>query len=451
MEPLRFATLGESSSADGFGLSGTLAPSYGGELLQGTFAITGDFRTLVLSRTAWTPLANGGFEQTTGDFDPGIQGFMTLSPWEASPNLLPHGDAEGLAASDGSVSADLPGWVVDGNLAIVPWDGSSSDWLGSAAPGPADRGLNLFYGGAENPSTKATTRVALPASPSRIDAGAVTAELAGWFGGFLGQGDTASLSASFLPTAGDPLGSFQIGSITPTQRTNRTGIVFDSATRILPSGTREIEVTLEMRREAGGGWNDGMADNLRLVLLEDRPGALPGWKVIQSDVRWFTRPNTLGISSPYGDRFLDLAGQNPASEYGGVAQTVATIPDQRYQLTFALGTRQAADSRREPVEVEVVVGAVTHTVSFQPEGTGEAWETFTLEFTATSPATRLAWVGRSKGGSDYLGLDHISLTPATSAEVPALGVATRIDAESAVLDLSFQSIAGQAYRLQTIE
>jgi hypothetical protein len=166
VEPLRFATLGESSSADGFGLSGTLVPSSGEELLQGTFAITGDFRTLalVVSRTARTPLVNGDFEQTTGAFDPGIQGFMTLSPWDASPNLLPHGDAEGLAASDGSVRADLPGWVVDGNLAIVPWAGSSSDWLGSAAPGPTDRGLNLFYGGAENPSTKATTRVALPAS-----------------------------------------------------------------------------------------------------------------------------------------------------------------------------------------------------------------------------------------------------------------------------------------------
>lgn len=455
VESIGFLTATGASAGFGFTVSGSLTAVGSAESTAGVFGISGSLRTVVAADLSPLPsptrLVNAGFEEPPRDLVADEEGWMEIPPQGSSTNLLPWGDAEGLSASDGSVGSPIPGWDVEGNLAVIAWDAPGADWISSAAPGPVDRGLNLFYGGVENPSTRATTRVVLPVGPVSIDRGEVEAEVSGWFGGFLGQGDTSMLTVTFLDAETNDLGTIRIGGITPLQRANWTGLVRDGATWIVPVGAREADVVLEMRREAGTGWNDGMADNLSLVLRHDAPGPLPGWSVLGSGIRWIDRQNPRGWQPPHGDRFVDLATDPAQSSSGGIAQTLVTVPNQRYRLRFALGTYRDSLVDAGPVVVDVGVGGTSRTFQFQPDRTGNAWASFDLPFTATSTATRLSWTGRSTGGGAYLGVDAIEWVEETEPEAPTLDLAAAVGGGGGgALAFSFESTAGQRYALQSV-
>ncbi|MBL9139194.1 MAG: DUF642 domain-containing protein [Verrucomicrobiales bacterium] len=454
VDPIGFLTLAGESSGGGFAVRGSWSPVDDRGMTRGEFAIQGALRTVLSpeapSLTPESVVVNGSFEEVTTAFIPDAQGIMALSPAVSGANLLPYGDAEGLVATDGSVGVAIPGWSTEGPMSVITWV-TQDNWLTPTSPGPPDRGLNLFYGGIENPMTTAKTRLDLPVDAALIDAGAVRAQLSGWFGGFLGQGDTASLGLRFLNAAGADLGAFLIGAVTPTQRALTTGLVYDSATRTVPPGARKAEVILEMRREAGIGWNDGIADNLSLVLFAARPSAMPGWSVIGSEVHWISNPNALGVQSPQGGKFLDLTGARDFQPYGGVAQILSTVPHQTYRVSFWLGTRQDVPAFRGPVTVDVEVMGAIHTVRWDPEGPGNQWKEFSFNFTADSATTRIAFVGGSSGGGALIGLDQVAVVPITSEEEPVLVVSLPVGPEPpAALELSFPSVGGQRYFIEAL-
>lgn len=196
------------------------------------------------------------------------------SPIPANGNLLPFGNAEGLAGGDGSVSVPWPGWKISGRLTITRWD-TANGYPVATDPGPEDRGANFFSGGPDSASSTATIRMELPVSPARIDAGQVVAELSGWFGGFQGQDDSASLKATFLTSAGAELESMRVGGFTAEQRQGLTALLPDLATLVVPTNARLIEVVLELKRSANVGFNDGYADNLSLILRDAASTAPP--------------------------------------------------------------------------------------------------------------------------------------------------------------------------------
>ena len=63
------------------------------------------------------------------------------------------------------------------------------------------------------------------------------------------------------------LGEATLGPVTAGQRQGITGLLLRTATGTVPRGTRRLAVTITMAR-ASGTYNDGMADNLELVLTK---------------------------------------------------------------------------------------------------------------------------------------------------------------------------------------
>lgn len=451
VEPIGFVSLTESSTDGLFRVTGSLGASVSTPMTADAYTVSGEFLTLLGARLMPSSalVLNGGFEEPSGGITPDTTGTLSLWPPPPDDNLLPHGDAEGIVGGIGTEKVPIPGWTIVGDLTVTRWD-TPDGWPVSSDPGPPDRGLNFFSGGPQEGSSTATTRVVLTADQARIDAGGFGVELSGWFGGWATQGDTALLSARFLDASDTDLGSLQIGGVTAAQRGNRTALIYDNASRNVPPGTRQVEVVLEMRREVQSGWNDGYADNLGLALRSPTPETVPGWSVIGSDIAWVSNENALGFRSPFGSRFLDLTGSRDRPPYGGITQTLITAPGQDYVLSFALGTQEDQPAHRGPVTVEVLVDSTPRTFTFTPEGTGNQWKTFTLPFTATSAATRLAILGIDSAGGAYLGLDNISVIPAGGVEPspPLLSIQTP-SGDSRLLRIAFPSEPGRSYVLES--
>jgi|GEM_PF-5652084 len=263
IQPFGYSGFGVPSTDGIFSVSGGMEPVERVDMKGGEFSVSGAFRSSVADANLTVP----------------------------EVNLLPFGDAEGLENADGNTAIVPPGWTVEGYLIAAPW-GAPGGWPTFADPGPPDRGQSFFSGGPDNAVTTATIHIDLPSSPARIDSGRVVAELSGWFGGFLGQNDMAALIATFLDPQDSELQTTRVGGITADQRQGHTGLLRDSAIVPVPTGARRVKVVLEMRRSANNGFNDGYADNLRLVLRDPIP---PGGT--QLDVPTISGPD-LKLSFP---------------------------------------------------------------------------------------------------------------------------------------------------------
>ncbi|MEH1891456.1 MAG: PEP-CTERM sorting domain-containing protein [Nostoc sp.] len=134
-------------------------------------------------------------------------------------------------------------------------------------PGPSDRGLNLFFGGADRASSSASQLIDISDLASTIDAGQGRFNLSGWLGGYSTDEDSASLNITFLDQANQSLGIANIASPTATQRNNTTGLFLRSTDGFVPVGTRQINVLLNANY-ARGRVNDAYADNLSLVITK---------------------------------------------------------------------------------------------------------------------------------------------------------------------------------------
>jgi hypothetical protein len=152
------------------------------------------------------------------------------------------------------------------------------DDLSLTTPGPPDRGQNYFYGGGyagtgsgQSPVAAAYQDVPLTAAAAAIKSGKVTANLGGWLGGYQDQRGNAVLTVNFLGTSNAVLTTLSIGPVTPGQRRNNTTkLLHCIATTSVPAGTTSARVTLTMNWFDGGD-NDGLADNLSLVLCQLKP------------------------------------------------------------------------------------------------------------------------------------------------------------------------------------
>ena len=192
-----------------------------------------------------------------------------LSPVSISDvNLITNGDAE---AGPGSFSGDrvgaVPGWRISGNFTVTRYGGSASSgsFPSLTSPGPSTRGLNMFTGGPDNVNSDASQTIDVSSAAGMIDANNVSFELSGFFGGFAAQNDNAVLTATFKNALGVAIGSRFTGSVSRDDRRNITGLLPRATSGDVPVGTRQIDITLQMRR-TDGAYNDGYADNLSLVL-----------------------------------------------------------------------------------------------------------------------------------------------------------------------------------------
>jgi hypothetical protein len=187
-------------------------------------------------------------------------------------NLIRNGGAElGPSVATGSgVVASIPGWKRSGRFTVVAY-GAPGGFPGLPIAAAVKGGAKFFAGGPENaspatgPLSKLTQDIAVATYAARIDAGSVTAVLSGALGGYSSQTDMLVISATFLGAAGNKLGVLRLPAVTAAQRHLVTTLLARSASAIVPRGTRTIRVSLVATRNAGG-YNDGYADNLGLVL-----------------------------------------------------------------------------------------------------------------------------------------------------------------------------------------
>jgi len=65
--------------------------------------------------------------------------------------------------------------------------------------------------------------------------------------------------------------------------------------------------------------------------------AIPGWTVVSGETIWGSDGNIFGPNTPYGSFFLDLTGYHDLAPYGGVTQTLPTVPGTDYRVSVSLG------------------------------------------------------------------------------------------------------------------
>jgi VWFA-related protein len=160
-----------------------------------------------------------------------------------------------------ATAANLPSWKTAGGMALCGYGGD----VATSDPGPADRGKNFFSGGFNAAASTAAQTVDVSGSAGAIDAGSQPYTLSGFLGGWSGQDDNATLTATFRSAAGATLGTAKIGPVLAAERKGATGMVLKSTTGNVPVGTRSIDVLLTITRSEGS-YNDGIADNLSLTL-----------------------------------------------------------------------------------------------------------------------------------------------------------------------------------------
>ncbi len=138
------------------------------------------------------------------------------------------------------------------------------------------------------------------------------------------------------------------------------------------------------------------------------PAPIPGWHT-SGKVAWRVA-EAAGFAAPNGDRVVEL----PAHRTARLWQSIDTVTGEGYELLFWLGSRP---DRREPgsARVRVEIGDRRHTAAIENNVGETLWQPQVITFTATGPATTLAF--RSGGGRVPAWIDAVVVRPAPSTPV----------------------------------
>ncbi len=203
----------------------------------------------------------------------------------AGTNLLVNGGAEvGLGSRLGYDEVIVPGWqVAQGLPTVARYGAKGGDFPDAATPGPADRGGNVFEGGAGG------TGVLTQVVPLRQPGGAAMTAgtrytFDGWLGGLAASKDNSSVRLTFRGTGGAALSVVTVGPVTHKTRGNVTEFVHKARTGSIPAGTVDVLVSLVLTTPATNydgwngsvpGYNQAFADNLTLSVGAPVQAAAP--------------------------------------------------------------------------------------------------------------------------------------------------------------------------------
>jgi hypothetical protein len=150
--------------------------------------------------------------------------------------------------------------------------------------------------------------------------------------------------------------------------------------------------------------------------------AIPDWTNVAGFANefWVTSPNDYsGLTASPGNGstyFVDLTGQANNTPYGGIEQTIATTSGDNYVLQFDLGSSTLWNSSNPAALTASATGTSLLASQFftLTPTSDNTWVTETLHFTANSSSTTIEFLGDSSYTSEYIGLDNVSVTAATS-------------------------------------
>jgi uncharacterized protein (TIGR03437 family) len=164
------------------------------------------------------------------------------------------------SASTSNVALYIPGWSTADGISVAPYGGTG--WISATAPGPPDRGVNLFCLAAYGGSSMYQDIDVSPAA-SLIDSGKTTYQISAWLGGISGA-NTPTLTYEYFDWSNNQVAP--TATLGPASHSG-TGLVLTSNTGTLPSGTRRVHIQLSFPN------GSSIADNISFSLIA--PGAPP--------------------------------------------------------------------------------------------------------------------------------------------------------------------------------
>lgn len=242
---------------------------------------------LLFSVLAW---ARKEFERITGITPPSAVVANTLVQ---SPNLLVNPGAElGDPALSGNSAVTVPGWAVTGTPTVIKYGTPRNFWpVGLSFPmpdlpsfmsfpkansGPPDGGVQ-FFGGGNVASSTLTQLVDLSGAAAEIDTGAVTYDLSGWLGGWLGNPSSASIKVDFLDANKTYLGTTSIGPVGLLERCFQTTLKEREISGSVPEETRYAQVQIVLTQSSflplgpNIDYNSAFVDNVSFTVSSDLP------------------------------------------------------------------------------------------------------------------------------------------------------------------------------------
>ena len=165
---------------------------------------------------------------------------------------------------------------------------------------------------------------------------------------------------------------------------------------------------------------------------------ITGWTVVQGNVDltnpccYGPGPNTLNPSSMQD---VDLIGDTnaPPGVFGGLSQSFATTPGQRYRLTFDYSHNNGTQSPSGDYAVQVTVAdanAPANTIFFVEQSQpffpqvgfpSGGWQTFSRDFTANSDLTLLTFIDTRGAFNAGIYLDDVSVEVVSAVPGPIVG------------------------------
>lgn len=189
--------------------------------------------------------------------------------------LVVNGDFEagGIGVAHAANRVDdlaIPGWDNDGPATVIGYEQAGIEMdVGfpdpRTDPVPEDRGRGYYFARYTGIMTQTVDLTDLAVL---ADSGTARFVFGGDLGGYINQNDRVVVSATFFDEHGEPLDRVELEPVDARARGNRTGFIRRTRTGTLPAGTRGVR--LEMRSIADiGGFLDGFADNISLVVIAD--------------------------------------------------------------------------------------------------------------------------------------------------------------------------------------
>lgn len=272
-------------------------------------------------------------------------------------NVISNAGAESATAGTSTqLAADVPNWVRTAHFSTDYYEDSSGDLSGSNILPPRP-GRNYFWGGNNNALSSAYQDIDVSAAAGLIDSGSVSYALMAWLGGITTEGDNVVLRAEFKRWDGTSLSTAVLGPVSAADRNNLSGVLQRITNGRIPAGTRMVRVTMTMTRVVGGN-NDGLADNLSLILSASGVPALPSifsdGVTSASDFGGFTSVAPGSWMEIYGANLAAVAGDWSAADFtGNVAPTVLN------GVSVTIGGQPAFVSYTSPGQVNVQVPTVS--------------------------------------------------------------------------------------------
>lgn len=158
-----------------------------------------------------------------------------------------------------------------------------------------------------------------------------------------------------------------------------------------------------------------------------------GWTVLGNSTAVTVLSTTYGepengvaqFAAQQGNQSLDITGPGNNGLTSGIQQSVTTIAGQAYQLSFFVGRAISTTNSgfyQGPALLDLSINSGSRVTFSNSNTTANAgnlnWQNFTFNFTATGPATTIAFFsGTASGSQNEVGLDNITLN-ATGAAAP---------------------------------